>query len=504
MENTDIISKLNVQAPTLTEEDLDQWVVPQLLEFYRPKINGLATKVYGRDMAGLSRAAFAESARECIRNALNTFFFRKEHWKGGRSVNTYLLLSLKRLATQRYYDMASAKKQTILTCPACREETGDKVFLFAEDNKQRCRACTSESERLQYEIKKMDPRSSLTQQLSQRMRLHRAFAIHSRHGFKCLDCKRFIPENLVQGDVVACPYLRCSYFGETEELAVMAHPAGQVMRQTISLDATKEPRGGSSLGDSSGTRTLGDLIPDDCIMPEEKIAITQQFEREHKVLTMVIDQQIAMVRRMNASGTFMQKLMMYEAFRRMLHGSPEEMVSYLVHQKQNREFPIQSRIFQEYLRCMEEVLPFSLEKHGEKIDVISINDPVLDIFDGKSEFDAIISESMSIPNNTVETYTGLREFKDHGNCLIGKLLDIQDKSTGDSLMSKVTMYSFVNIFLKDVDPGTEVTVTHYRIPAHYEMKSMVYLQRIRKHIVEKVDVRLNGVKHNLNDLRESA
>lgn len=484
MQDSSIITHINTSASSLTEEDVEKWVIPQLLEHYKPKINFLAGRVYGRDAASVARAAFTESAKITIRSALSTFLFKKEHWKGGRNINSYLLISLKRLANKIFSDQAFEKKQSVLLCPACKE-FGNKVFLILEDKLLRCRTCTNEIDRLEDEFKLNKVNSYYTE----RLRIHKLFALHSRHGFRC-ECGRFIPENFIQRDNVSCPYSKCSFFGPYQDLKEMTHPAALINRTSLSLDATLDNR----IEGDVRTRSLSDYIESDEITVESKIAITENFKRELDILSSVIDQQIRMVQRTNSKGTYMQKLMMYEGFKRMVAKFPEEMVSYLVHEKQSSDFPIQSRIFQEYLICIENALPFTIEKHGEINDVISINDPNLDIFDGKSVFNSFIKENGVIPNNTIETYTGLRKFKEYGPCFLGKLLNIVDNK-GKSYIKFVKNYSFVDIHLElneNVIPGTEVVVTHYRIPSHYEMKSMVYLQRIRDHLVEKIKVRLNS------------
>src|SRR5690606_12115260 len=101
-----------------------------------------------------------------------------------------------------------------------------------------------------------------------------------------------------------------------------------------------------------------------------------------------------------------QKLLMYEAFQEMLENFPEEMVSYLVHRKQNSDFPIQSRIFQTYARLMEEALPIDLVINGKKYSILSLTDPFLQLFTGISEFEAVVQDNYVIPNNTVERYVG--------------------------------------------------------------------------------------------------
>ena len=52
---------------------------------------------------------------------------------------------------------------------------------------------------------------------------------------------------------------------------------------------------------------------------------------------------------------------------------------------------------------------------------------------------------------------------------------------------------------EDVGPGTPVEVTHYFINSHYEIGPMVYLQRIRKKIVDKIFFKMHGTKREARE-----
>jgi hypothetical protein len=177
------------------------------------------------------------------------------------------------------------------------------------------------------------------------------------------------------------------------------------------------------------------------------------------------------------------------------------MVSYLVHRKQSADFPIQAKIFQEYVRLMQNALPCTIIRGNKEYEIVSLMDPNISLFEGISVFDAAVRSDHTIPNNTVETYTGGRKFKDYGPCFIGLVIDVIDRRTkdaeseGKSIRDKVTDYSFVQIKVSDdVSPGTPVTVKHYRMASHYEMGSLVYLQRIRKRLVDSVYFRMHKKK----------
>ena len=492
----DIIAKINEKAEHLQESDLRTWVIPELMIFYQARIDAHAQRVYGSAGGLVARNAFRATAPETLFNGLNTFLFKSQHWRTGRDINTYLLTCLKRLADQIFWDQSSAKRANLLICPACRE-LGSKVFLVSESKAWRCPNCTSEFNRLSEDLRKN--KSSDLIGIRARMQIHKAFALHSRRGYRCGEpsCNRFIPETLNGKFGIQCPYLDCDFFGKLEELQPMSHPSSLTHRQMISLN---KPMSGEG-GDASRTSELQDLFEAEEVAADEKIAIKQIFSKEYAVLTSVIDQQIAGVKRTNSSGTKLQKLLMYEAFKSMCQKNPEEMVSYLVHLKQSADSPIQVRIFQEYVGLIENVLPFSIEKHGEKIEIISISDPYLGLFTGMSTFDAVVKDNGVIPNNTVETYTGSRKYKMFGPCFLGRLIDVIDKNTNKSVLSKIKGYSFVQIE-SSLPSGTPVVVSHYRIPSHYEMGALVFLQRIRRHLVDKIYFKLNGSKRKVGPEKE--
>jgi hypothetical protein len=183
---------------------------------------------------------------------------------------------------------------------------------------------------------------------------------------------------------------------------------------------------------------------------------------------------------------------MLQAFRNLTISNPVDIVYYLVHIKQNSEIKIQAKIFQEFVSLMENALPLTVYKENEPVEIFSLADPDLNIFTGRSVYSAAVKNNKA-PNETIETYIGSKTLKNHGPCFIGKLLKVTNKATGECLLNKVKNYSFVEIELEGVTDGTEVEVVHLRIPSHYEINSMVYLQRIRRNIVDRVYVRKNGV-----------
>lgn len=141
-------------------------------------------------------------------------------------------------------------------------------------------------------------------------------------------------------------------------------------------------------------------------------------------------------------------------------------------------------------------MPFTITKRGEEIDIIDLTSPDLALFNGISEFDAEVRRNYTIPNKTKEEYIGGRSYKNYGPCFFGKIIDVVNLDTGESLKDRIVEYSFSQIKMDDdaVMVGTPVHVTHYRILSHYEMDSLVFLQRTRRDIVDSVHFRLNNEK----------
>jgi len=328
------------------------------------------------------------------------------------------------------------------------------------------------------------------------IKLHRAFEYHTKKGYKCPECTRFIPESSNSDSGIVCPYPDCFYFGDITELEKMNHPVGQGNQYNISLQTPAR----NNIHETSDGVEILDLIKEEIANPDLKIQVNQSFETELAVIKEVVKQQLEQVKRTNSSGTMLQKVLMYEAYANMIDKYPEEMISYLAHMKQSADFPLQARIFQEYVMLMQDSLPCKIEKDGKVYDVVSLLDEKISLFDGISEFEAVVKNDGTIPNNTKECYMGGRKFKNYGPCFLGLIIDINDME-GKSLKDKIDSYSFVNIKTKDVAPGTKVVVKHYRIPSHYEMKGMVILQRSRKRLVSSISKRLH--KNNVGMVEDN-
>lgn len=302
----------------------------------------------------------------------------------------------------------------------------------------------------------------------------RVFFKHSKTGYHCLDCDRFIPHPADNSPIISCPYFDCCFVGSWANLRRMHHPtitSGKM--EVLTLDASPP----------ESVTSFKDQISSDDMLAEDSLILQEELESKIKLIKEVIDYQSNNVPYSSSDFTVKHKLLVYEAFGRLLTQFPTEMIGYLLNQSRSGGF--QHKIFQEYIRLLEASLPYNIKKNNKLHKIENLLDENLCLFDGISSFDAIVGTKLDIKNGTEEIYIGGRKASYTKPYYIGKILNILDKKTKKSLLSQMTEYSFSKIKMKDIDPGTEVIVTHLRVPPHYQMGGMVYVNRVRKKIVDR-------------------
>lgn len=347
------------------------------------------------------------------------------------------------------------KKKTEYLCPGC-------LFLGKENpvvlyKTFQCGECL---EQLKTE---KDPKSIV---------LYKTFANHNKSGHHCNDCSRFIPDPIDGSEEVSCPYFDCSFFGNIADLKKMHHPSVQYNPEVIALDASKD-----------GKSTMKDMVLDKNVDSFTIISNKQELEASVKTIQNIIDSQSNTIHYSSSDFTLKHKILVYKAFSNILSKFPEEMIDYLIYDSRSGGF--QHKVFQEYISLLEEELPIVFKKNGKVYRVESLLDENLDLFQGISTFDAIVNEKLEIKNLTKEYYIGGRKGSISKPFYIGKLLSIVDNKNKQPLLNCVKEYSFSKIKMKGIPAGLDVTVTHLRVPPHYQMGGMVYINRIRKKIVDK-------------------
>lgn len=348
------------------------------------------------------------------------------------------------------------KKKTEYLCPGC-------VFLGKDglltDNRVfYCSECESELKST------ADPK---------KIHLFHMFYRHNKNGYHCQDCERFIPHPLDNSTNISCPYYDCIFVGSIANLRKMHHPTSQSNPEKLILDASQD-----------GSSFLKDSITSQEADAHTQLEIEQDLQDKVKSLLDIIETQSNNVPYSSSDFTVRHKQYVYQAFGNLLKEFPVEMVGYLLNSSNSRA-GFQHKVFQEYIKLLESSLPFFVTRHRKLHKVDHLLDETLCLFDGISVFEGVVSDRLSVKNGTREFYIGGRKAAYTKPFYIGKLLNIIDSEKKTPLMHLVKEYSFSKIHMCDIEPGTSVTVTHLRVPPHYQMGGMVYVNRVRKKIADR-------------------
>jgi hypothetical protein len=297
---------------------------------------------------------------------------------------------------------------------------------------------------------------SLTEDIKYKS-LYKHFCNHALSGYKCPECFRFISKSAIKNNKITCPYLDCSFIGDILALKSLRHPTD---KSNISIYA-------STFKESSLSKDNPNYLND-----------------KAKILLNIIKEQSNELSYSNHNFTLKHKLLVYQAFENLLLKFQDEMISYLYDNSRRGGF--QNKIFQEYISLLEKSMPFVIKKNNKVITIDNLLHESLCIFDGISTFTAKTNSKGIINNKTEEFYIGGRKASYTKPYYIGKILDIINSNTNESILNNVVNYTFSKIKVRDIKPNTEVIVTHLRVPPHYQMGGMVYVNRIRQNIINKI------------------
>lgn len=399
--------------------------------------------------------ALIELLKDELRTGCVIFINKESSLEGLQSYLFYIVNAFCRKLTS-----SESKKKSEYICPGCLFL--GMATLVSFDKTFQCDEC-----RIQLKST-VDPKKIF---------FYKTFAVHNKQGYRCPDCNRFVPHPLENTSTILCPYFDCCFVGEYKVLHKMHHTTSQTNPERLVLDVTND----------------GHSFFKDNIVSEEHNAhvcleVKEELQNKVKLLKEVISSQVSHIAYSGSDFTIKHKQFVYEAFDILLQQYPEEMVGYLLDSTRSGGF--QHKVFQEYIRLLERSMPFFIKKGNKRYRVDSLLNEHLCIFDGISVFNSTISNKLDIKNATVEFYIGGRKASYTKPYYIGKLLNIIQTETKKSMLSLVKEYSFSRIKLHDVKMGTPVTVTHLRIPPHYQMGGMVYVNRVRKKIVERAQALL--------------
>ncbi len=459
---------------SISHHDIDDFVIA-FIDNHSLNINSLCKKTFG-DTSNLSISAFKEMITSELKKACVSFINNKYPHQ---NIKAYLISCMVNVSKSA----SGENKSLVFICPGCK--FFDKIQIAEARSKNLyCLLCSQAL-------------MSATEDWEKKF--YKCFSSHSRKGYRCNDCERFIPSSEQNNDSVSCPYNDCMFFGNVSSLKSMRHPSIKTNLEILSLDRDIPTNDGSksfSLKDSidqSGTLSKTQYVE------VSEMEINEDINKKISILFEVIDSQINVLHYKSSSFTLKNKLLMYESFKIIIKKFPEEMVSYLIYLN---KVGFQHKIFQQFISLLEKEIPFSFSKGGKTYEVKSLLDENLYIFDGISNFETTINENFEALNKTEELYVGGRKATYCKPYYIGKLLDVRD-DLGNSLLHKVKEYNFYKIiFHNDIVPNTKIKVKHLRIAPHYQMGALVYLNRIRTNIVDKAYFILYGKKRKPRKYQE--
>ena len=289
--------------------------------------------------------------------------------------------------------------------------------------------------------------------------LCKMFSKHNKGGFKCNDCKRWLPKPFNNIKEIFCPYFDCCYVGDYTDLKKTHHPK---------------------------LKANDPFFENEGIIHESENLIINNIN----IIKNIINDNISLLPYYKSDISIMYNTYILNSFKNLLDKYPDSMLNYLINDSRSGGF--QHKIFQEYIKLLENNLPITIKKNNKLIKIDNLLDNNLNLFDGISNYDSFISHKFEIPNQTNEFYIGGRKAAYTKPYYIGKLLDVVDKFTGYSLINSVEEYSFSKIKMKNnFNTNINVKVTHLRIPPHYQMGGMAYINRARKKISDEAKLIIN-------------
>lgn len=427
-------------------------------EFLKEREHGIATlyRIHFKDGNQVALRALKEELRDELRTGVVTFI---NNGSSLEELNDYLFYIVN--AVCKKLAKPNIKHKAEYICPGCVFLGKEYSVLFLNKILY-CDECESELKSNSH-----DPKKSY---------FFRTFFQHNKNGYRCPDCKRFIPHPIDNSSTVSCPYFDCVFAGSVSELSKMHHPSSKSNPEKLILD-------------SSEAFSMKDNIVSQDADPHTHLELAEELQEKVDALRDIIETQSNNAAYSSADATVRHKQCVYQAFSNLLHRFPEEMTAYLL-SNSDSHMGFQHKIFQEYILLLEDMLPFFIFKNKKLVKIDSLLDENLCLFDGISVFDSMVNDRLSIKNETKEFYIGGRKAAYAKPFYIGKLLGVIQRDTKAPLIQHVKDYSFSRIRMRDIKPGTLVTVTHLRVPPHYTMGGMSYVNRIRKKIVERAKASL--------------
>jgi len=429
-------------------------------DFLKEREQGIATlhRIHFKNGNQLSLRALIEELKEELRTGCVTFI---NNGSPVEEINDYLFYIVNAFCKKLAAPNLKHKAEYI--CPGC-VFLGKEYSVLYFNKVLYCDECEVE-----LKASTNDPKKSY---------FFRTFYRHNKNGYRCPECERFVPHPIDNSYTVSCPYFDCLFSGSISDMQKMHHPTSKSNPEKLILDASHD---GFSLKDNIQSHEVD---------VHTQLEVAEDLQEKVDKIKEIIETQSNNAAYSSSNATVRHKQCVYQAFANLLERFPEEMAAYVLNSTDSH-MGFQHKIFQEYVALLEASLPFVVFKNRKPVKIDTLMDANLGIFDQISIFDGIVNEKLAIKNGTQDFYIGGRKGTYAKPYYIGKLLNVIEQETKNPLLSNVKEYTFSKIYMKDVKPGTLVTVTHLRVPPHYQMGGMAYVNRVRKKIVERARLIVN-------------
>lgn len=409
----------------------------ELLNHFSGRIRKETYEVYGV-VDELSLKAFTKICELEISKALQTYY--KEAYKTKpllpyiAKVITYT--ALKNKVSSNY----GLGKRAVYICPKCKDRGIYSITKEISGQILVCENC----------YKDKDP----------------VFGQQSKKTIACPKCTKLIPINAFLGNDIDCPY-GCGWRGSNKDLKLRLN---KVCKTNVSVTEYEDYKHESNVA----------------VIQHQDI-LSYSNEQYDKIISVIQSQRSRL--ELEPKEKCVKKKAMYNAFEKVLKKDTGAMMAYLMDSLNERP-DIQSSIFQEFCDILENMLPFNIISYGfgpKPIEIFSLSDQALNVFQGESNFLSITNDNGIIKNNTKDIYKSGNV--NYGPCFIGRLISVTG-TNGEDYNGNIMRYSFSRI-ITNLSPGIEVKVKHLMIPSHYEVGSMILLQKVREKLVSSVVRKLN-------------
>ena len=477
----ELINDINSEALDLDNlEEISNNLFPLLQKSIEALSSRIVPKITTGDLT-LTKQAFELRVKNIIKYALSTYISNRR-WETNVKLYPYLLKTISRFGETVLSEnsLDDSNKETLNVCPACKEYKMREVLQF-DGTHFTCNNCDRRIEDIKKEINNISDKSSISlDYLEKKLYFVKAFSKHSKKGVKCPECNKFVPESCYIGDFLICPYPKCR--ADCTDALPMKHPKQVLKRHNEELvkqtdsSVYEHTRADIHCSNSNAFNSLDDK---------------EDFDYKFQMIKNIIESQ----KRTHGNTRKMPvKACVYKAFLNVLENHPKDMVEYITIGGQRTGVSIQSLIYQEFGKCVEDLLPIRFFTKGNEVYIDNVLDERLHIYDGIKRFSNYIDQNncvrkkiqYSVDRNTFELSL------EKEDSFMAKIISIQDQQ-GNDISDIIDDYSFTLVNLKNNDkikPGEKITVKYYSIRPNYTLGCMIFVQRIKKAIKESVDRKL--------------